>query len=242
MSQFPNQYGPVSPFASGEVDREQIGAIVRFFNAVYAWMAAGLGVTALVAWYVAHDAGMSQLARGPLLWVAIIAEFALVVAVSGAINRLSATVATVLFIVYAALNGFTLSILLHVYTASAIGSAFVVTAGMFGAMSLYGMITRRDLTALGSLLFMGLIGVIIASFVSIFWHSTILSVIINYVAALVFVGLTAYDTQKLKQMAVATQGNAALAARLSIVGALSLYLDFINLLLIMLRMMNDRRN
>jgi uncharacterized protein len=242
MSQFPNQYGPASPFAVDQPDREQIGTIVRFFNAVYAWMAAGLAVTALVAWYVASNAALTQLARGPLIFVAIIAELALVWTVSAAIQRLSATTATVLFMLYAALNGFVLSTLLYVYTTAAIGSAFAVTAGIFGVMSIYGMVTKRDLTGLGSLLFMGLVGVIIASVVSIFWHPTILTVIINYVAAFVFIGLTAYDTQRLKSMALATQGNAALAARLSIVGALSLYLDFINLLLIMLRLLGDRRN
>ena len=243
MSQYPNQYGPVSPFASSEIDRQQLGVIVRFFNSVYAWMAAGLAVTAVVAWYTASSPALTQLLHGPLIFVAIIAEFGLVFAISGAINRLSATTATVLFIIFAALNGFTLSSLLFIYTAAAVGSAFAVTAGLFAVMSLYGMITRRDLTGLGSMLFMGLMGVVIASIVSIFFHSTILSVIINYVAAFIFIGLIAYDTQRLKEMAIATQNNGALAARLSVVGALSLYLNFINLVIIMLQLMGgNRRN
>ena len=242
MSQFPNQYGPASPFATSSLDREQVGAIVRFFNSVYAWMAAGLAVTALVAWFVSQTPELLQLATGPLVFVAFILELVLVWTVSGAIQRLSATTATILFMIYAALNGFTLSVLLLVYTHAAIGSAFFITAGIFGAMSVYGMVTKRDLSQLGSMLFMGLLAVVIASVVSIFWHPTILTVIINYVAAFVFIGLTAYDTYRLKQMALSTQGNAALAARMSVVGALALYLDFINLLLIILRMFGDRRN
>jgi FtsH-binding integral membrane protein len=122
-----------------------------------------------------------------------------------------------------------------------LASAFAVTAGMFAVMSLYGFFTRRDLSAWGSLLFMGLIGVILATIVSFFWHNSILNVLINYIGVLVFVGLTAYDTQMLRQIAVETSADGALAARLSITGALWLYLDFLNLFLFLLRSMNDRR-
>lgn len=182
----------------------------------------------------------SERKQSPVLIVLIIAELALVWTVAAAVRRISASAATVLFLIYAALNGLTLSVIFLLYTHAAIASAFIVTAGMFGAMSLYGFITKRDLTSMGAFLFMGLIGIILASVVSIFWHNTILTVLINYIGAFIFLGLTAYDTQKLKQMALATQGNAALAARLSITGALALYLDFINLFLFMLQILSDR--
>jgi FtsH-binding integral membrane protein len=204
-------------------------------------MAAGLAVTALVAWWVASRPDLLRQIFSPgLLIVLIIAQLALVWTVSAAIRRISATTATVLFLIYAALNGLTLSIIFLAYAHAVIFSAFIITAGMFGAMSLWGFITRRDLTGMGGLLFMGLIGLILASVVSLFWHNTVLTVLINYIGVAIFLGLTAYDTQKLKQMAVATQGDAALAARLSITGALSLYLDFLNLFLFMLRILSDR--
>ena len=161
--------------------------------------------------------------------------------ISAAVQKVSASVATLLFLLYAGINGIVLSGIFLIYTHSALASAFAVTAGMFGTMSLYGFLTKKDLSSFGSLLFMGLIGVIIASVVSMFWHNTMLQVAINYVGVLIFVGLTAYDTQMLKQWAVQTSGNAALAARMSISGALSLYLDFLNLFLFLVRIMGDRR-
>jgi len=147
-----------------------------------------------------------------------------------------------LFMLYSALNGLTLSAIFIVYAHATLASAFLITAGMFGAMSVYGYVTKRDLTAMGSLLFMALVGLIIASVVSIFWRNSMLTTIINYAGVLIFVGLTAYDTQKLKQIAIATAGDAAMSARLSINGALQLYLDFLNLFLFLLRILGDRRN
>jgi len=242
MSQFPGSFGQSQPRPLDYEQRMDAGVLVRFFNSVYAWMAAGLGVTAVVAWWVSTQPQLlHDVLRGPVLFVLIIAELALVWTVAGAVRRINATVATVLFLIYAGLNGLTLSVIFLVYAKAMIASAFVVTAAMFGAMSLYGFVTRRDLTALGSLLFMGLIGIIIASIVSIFWHPTILTVLINYIGAFIFIGLTAYDTQKLKWIALQTRNDAALAARLSISGALALYLDFINLFLFLLRIMSDRR-
>ena len=230
MSQFPNPYQPSRPLDyAGQLDA---GVVARFFNSVYAWMAAGLAVTAAVAWWVStQPAFIAQIFHGPILFILIIAQLGLVWAVAGAVNRINATAATVLFMLYSALNGLTLSVILLVYTQAVIASAFVVTAGTFAAMSVYGFVTRRDLTALGSLLFMALIGLILASVVSIFWHPTWLTVAINYVGVLIFVGLTAYDTQRLKHIALQTQNDPALAARMSIVGALKLYLDFLNLFL-----------
>lgn len=218
--------------------------ISTFFNAVYAWMAAGLATTALVAWVVSQSQSMMMSLFGnPLLLIGLfVAEIGLVIAISGAINRISAGVATALFLLYAALNGLTLSAILLVYAHSTIAMAFAITGGTFAAMSVYGFVTKKDLTGLGSLCFMGLVGIIIASIVSFFWANTMLVTIINYVGVLVFVGLTAYDTQKLKMIAVQTADNGALAARLSISGALVLYLDFINLFLFLLRILGDRRN
>jgi hypothetical protein len=246
MSQTPNPFGsfrqPGSVPLNYESNVPMTGAIASFFNAVYAWMFAGLALTAAVSWYVSTRPEI-LLSMGNGVLLLFLVELVLVGVISAAIYRINATVATLLFLLYAAINGVVLSALFLVYTHSVLASAFVVTAGMFGTMSLYGFFTRRDLTAMGSMMFMALIGLIIASVVSFFWHNSILQVLINYIGVIVFVGLTAYDTQKLKQIAVATSGNAALAARLSISGALSLYLDFLNLFLFLVQILggNDRR-
>jgi len=240
MSMFPNtnrQY-PMTYEAEGAGST----AITAFFNAVYAWMAAGLALTAVVAWFVSTQPALQQVfLGGPVMWICVIAEFALVITVASAVQRLSASAATALFLLYAALNGLTLSAIFLLYAHAVLAGAFIVSAGMFGAMSVYGHVTHRDLTRFGSLLFMALIGVVLASVVSIFWQNSMLSTIMNYVGVLVFVGLTAYDTQRLRQLAIATQGNAAMAARYSVNGALSLYLDFLNLFLFLVQIMSDRR-
>ena len=167
----------------------------------------------------------------------MLGELALVFTLSGAINRLSEFNATAIFIAYSALNGVTLSILALVYTASSITSTFVTTAGMFGAMSLYGYMTKKDLSSWGSFLFMGLIGVVIASVVNIFVSSSSVSWVISAIGVIVFTGLTAYDTWKIKAMAAqGVEGR-----KPAILGALTLYLDFINLFLMLLRFGGDRR-
>jgi uncharacterized protein len=241
MSTYPSPFGDSRPYPLDEQGRV-VGsqAIARFFNSVYAWMAAGLALTALVAYWISTRAEFQNLGGGVFIGLFIV-QIILVMTISAAVTRISAATATVLFLLYAALNGVTLSGIFTHYAHATLASAFAVTAGMFAVMSLYGFLTRRDLSAWGSLLFMGLIGVILATIVSIFWHNSILNVVINYVGVLVFVGLTAYDTQMLKQMAVETSADGALAARLSITGALWLYLDFLNLFLFLVRSMNDRR-
>lgn len=242
MARMPNPFGPARPYGMGYETEANPAVITRFFNAVYAWMAAGLALTALVAWWVSTQPElMASVFRGPVLIGLLLVELVLVIAISAATQRISPTVATLMFLLYSALNGITLSGIFYVYAQSSIASAFVVTAGMFGAMSLYGMFTRRDLTAMGSLLFMALIGLILASVVSVFWRNTLFATIINYVGVLIFVGLTAYDTQKLKHIAMATASDARAAARLSVNGALTLYLDFLNLFLLLLRIMGNRR-
>ena len=245
MSQIPQPFGsfrqPSSSDYAGQGGVSQ--AIASFFNAVYAWMFAGLALTAVVAWYVAGHADIIlSIGRGGVLMLFVV-ELSLVGVISAAVQRINAAVATVLFLIYAAINGVVLSAFFLAYTNAVLASAFAITAGMFGAMSLYGFITRKDLTALGSLLMMALVGLFIAIVVSWFWHSSTLQVLINFLGVIVFTGLTAYDTQKLKQVAIMTSGNAALAARLSISGALMLYLDFLNMFLFLVRVLggNDRR-
>ncbi len=206
---------------------------------VYAWMGTGLLVTAFMALVtLSSPAVFSAITGNRLLFYGLmIGELALVFTLSGAINRLSATTATLLFVAYSALNGVTLSILALVYTANSIASTFVITAGMFGAMSIYGYMTKRDLTSWGSFLFMGLIGVVIASVVNIFVASSAVSWVISGIGVIVFTGLTAYDTSKIKEMAAqGTEGR-----KPAILGALTLYLDFINLFLMLLRFTGNRR-
>ena len=206
---------------------------------VYAWMGAGLAITAFMALATLSSPEILKAILGNRLvfFGLCIGELALVFTLSGAINRLSAAVATLIFIAYSALNGVTLSVVALVYTSNSIASTFVITAGMFGAMSIYGYMTKRDLTSWGSFLFMGLIGVLIASVVNIFVGSSAVSWVISGIGVIVFTGLTAYDTWKIKAMAA--QG--AEGRKPAILGALTLYLDFINLFLMLLRFTGNRR-
>jgi uncharacterized protein len=237
MSQYPGPLNYASPWTTAG---ESNPAITRFFNAVYAWMCAGLGVTALVAWFVAQSPGLALTFAHSWLLLLVV-EVVLVMVISRAVNKVNTNVATLLFLLFAAVNGLTLSVIFLIYAKSALASAFIISAGTFGAMSVYGFVTGRDLSGVGRVLYMLLIGVIIATVVSMFWHNSVFQVIVNYVGVIVFAGLTAYDTQKLKAIAQQTQGNPALANRLSIVGSLVLYLDFINLFLFILELMSDRR-
>jgi FtsH-binding integral membrane protein len=206
---------------------------------VYAWMGAGLAITAFMSLITLSSPAILNAVLGNKLvfYGLMIGELALVFTLAGAINKLSAATATLIFIAYSALNGLTLSSVALVYTANSITSTFVTTAGMFGAMSVYGFMTKRDLTAWGSFLFMGLIGVVIASVVNIFIGSSAVSWVISSIGVVVFTGLTAYDTWKIKEMAaMGTDGR-----KPAIFGALTLYLDFINLFLMLLRFTGDRR-
>ncbi len=215
-----------------------------FMRGVYGWMTAGLGVTAALAFLVAGSPALAQLFWGNsiLLIGIIIAEVALVFAISGAIHRMSAGTATGLFLLYSALNGITLSVIFAAYAPAAIFKAFVTTAGMFGAMSIYGLTTKKDLTSWGSFLFMGLIGMFIAMLVNIFLQSPMMHFVISIVGVIVFTGLTAYDTQQLRVMGEsAPYGDTTAIRRGSILGALRLYLDFINLFLMLLRLFGGSR-
>lgn len=206
---------------------------------VYTWMGAGLAITAFMALITLSSPVILNAIVGNKLvfYGLVIGELALVFTLSGAINKLSTATATLLFIVYSALNGVTLSVVALAYTANSITSTFVITGGMFGAMSVYGYMTKRDLTSWGSFLFMGLIGVVIASVVNIFMGSSSVSWVISGIGVIVFTGLTAYDTWKIKEMAaLGTEGR-----KPAILGALTLYLDFINLFLMLLRFTGNRR-
>ncbi len=212
----------------------------RFMASVYRWMTLGLGVTALVAFGVATSESAIRLIFGSrfVFFGLIIAELALVVAISAAVQRLSAAAAGGLFLLYSALNGATLSVVLLAYTGSSVGMAFVTTAATFGAMSVFATVTRRDLSSWSSFLFMGLIGIVIASVVNMFLRSDAMSFVISCAAVVVFTGLAAYDTQKLRALARAGGGSAAMPVN----GALALYLDFVNLFLALLRLFGSRRD
>lgn len=216
----------------------------QFIRSVYNWMAAGLALTGVVALYVASSETMIRMifTNQILFFALIIGELALVFSLSARIQKIQASTATGLFMLYSALNGLTLSFVFLAYTASSVASVFFICAATFGACSLYGMSTRRDLTSLGSFMFMGLIGIVIASVVNMFIKSSGMSMIISYIGVIVFVGLTAYDTQKLKMMALSQPAglDAGVVRKGTILGALTLYLDFINLFLMLLQILGDR--
>lgn len=207
-------------------------------------MAAGLCLTALAAYFTANSAYLMDLIFGnPLLLILLIGgELGLVIAISAGISKLSASTASFLFLLYSALNGVVLSFILNIYTGASIFSTFIVCAGMFVAMSMYGMFTKKDLTGWGNLLFMGLVGIILASVVNIFLMSPGLEFVISGVGVIIFVGLTAYDTQKLKEMgSTAPMDDHTAVRRGTILGALRLYLDFINLFLMLLRFLGEMK-
>lgn len=216
----------------------------EFIRRVYNWMGLGLAATALVALYTASNPQLLKMIFGNSLvfFGLILAELGLVIWLSAAINRLNYSTASMMFFVYSALNGLTMSVIFLAYTSTSITSTFFVTAGTFGAMSFYGYTTKRDLSSWGSFLFMGLIGIILASVVNIFLHSPMVYWLVTYAGILVFVGLTAYDTNKLKEMARAGFADAETEGKSAVMGALALYLDFINLFLMLLRIFGSRRD
>jgi FtsH-binding integral membrane protein len=223
---------------TAEVPAERVTA---FLQKVYGWMFIGLAVTAVVAFAVASSPTLLQhiFSNRFLYFGLIVAELGLVFYLSARVETLAPTTAMTLFIVYAALNGVTLSFILLVYTGESIASTFMVTAGMFGAMALYGSTTKRSLAGVGQFLFMGLIGLVLASIVGIFWHNDTLQFLISTIGVIVFTGLTAWDAQRLKQMA-ATVPETRMGSY-AVVGALALYLNFINLFLMLLRLLGGRR-
>jgi len=234
-------------------DQVAIDAGLRaYMIRVYNYMTAGVALTGLVAWFtysaavVQTGAGLQLTSFGhaifasPLMWLLVLAPLGLVMVLSFGINRFSASTALSLFFVYAGLLGLSLASIFLVYTHASITRVFFISAATFGAMSLYGYTTQRDLTGVGSFMFMGLIGIVIASLVNMFLHSTGLDWAISVIGVLVFVGLTAYDTQNIKEM-YSAMDDGTIAGRKAVMGALRLYLDFINLFLMLLRLFGDRR-
>ena len=209
---------------------------------VYVWMTLALVLTGVTAYGVATSPGiMTALFSNQLLfWGLIIAELALVIGITAAINKLSLTTATLMFVLYSVINGAVLSSIFLIYTMSSIASVFFITAGTFGVMALIGYTTKKDLTSMGKILFMALIGIIIATVVNIFLKSTGLQMIVSYLGVLIFVGLTAYDSQKIKNMLMGAPDAGEGAQKLALLGALTLYLDFINLFIYLLRILGRR--
>ncbi|PIE56598.1 MAG: hypothetical protein CSA34_02985 [Desulfobulbus propionicus] len=226
------------------VDQARQEASTVFLAKVFTWMAIGLGVTGLVAFATAQSGLAIALASSPLFFVLMLVELGLVFYLSARVDKMQPTTATGLFMGYSFLNGLVLSMIFLAYTGGSIAGTFAIAAGMFGAMALYGMVTKRDLSGLGSFMFMGLVGIIIASVVNIFLRSSSLDWAISGIGVVVFVGLTAYDVQKIKNMGeqgIMQQGEAAIQKG-AIIGALALYLDFINLFLMLLRFFGGSRD
>jgi FtsH-binding integral membrane protein len=233
MANYRNTQAPFGTIADTRVS--------DFLKRVYGWMFVGLAVTALVALFVAGQPAIAQtVATNTFLLIGlVIVELGLVWWISARVGVLAPATAAGLFLLYSALNGVTLSLILLLYTGESIASAFMTAAAMFGALALYGSMTKRSLTGLGQFAFMGLIGIIVASVVGIFWQNSALQFLISAAGVIVFTGLTAYDAQRLKAMALEVEGPQA--GSYAVGGALALYLDFINLFLMLLRLFGDRR-
>ena len=217
-------------------------AFPALMRKVYVWMTLALMITGATAYGVATSPGiqMALFSNQLLFWGLVIAEFALVIGISAAINRLSLTTATLMFVLYSVINGAMLSSIFLIYTMSSIASVFFITAGTFGVMALIGYTTKKDLTSMGRILFMALIGIIIATVVNIFLKSSGLQMIVSYLGVLIFVGLTAYDSQKIKNMLQMAPDASETSQKLALLGALTLYLDFVNLFIYLLRIFGRR--
>jgi FtsH-binding integral membrane protein len=213
-----------------------------FLRGVYSWMAGGLAITAVTASLVAATPALVYaIATNRLLfWGIVIAQLGIVFGLSARVQHLAPSTAALLFVIYSALTGLTMSVILLAFTGESVATTFMVTAGMFGALAFYGTVTRRDLSGLGSFLFMGLIGVVLASIVGLFWQNDALQFVISFIGVIVFTGLTVYDAQRLKAMALAAPTGQT--GSYQVVGALALYLDFINLFLFLLRFTGSRRD
>ncbi len=226
-------------YATPEFSLERVGA---FLSKVYGWMFAGLLITSIAAFAVASSQTLIEtlILNRLVFWALIFAELGLVFYLSARVEQMAPATAAALFMLYSALTGVTSSVILLAYTGASIVSTFVITAGMFGAMAVFGTITKRSLAGWGQFLFMGLIGLILAMVVGIFWQNDALQFVISIVGVLIFTGLTAYDAQRLKHMAVALPEGQT--GSFAVVGALSLYLDFINLFFMLLRLTGSRRD
>lgn len=235
MNQFMNNTGAVDANFSTVSTK-------KFLLNVYNWMAMGLALTALIAYATANSSFVVTIMKNPMLYFGLfIAQLAVVMGLTFAINKIPSGVAIGAFFLYAALTGLTFAVLFLVYTGASIAATFFICAAMFAGVSIFGYITKADLSKFGTYLFMALIGIIIASVVNIFLKSSTLNWIISYIGVLVFVGLTAYDTQKIKQMSQMTDFDTEQGKKGAVMGALTLYLDFINMFLFMLRILGNRK-
>ncbi len=237
-------YEELTNVYSRDRELEMSTAFPILMRKVYLWMTMALAITGITAYYVANNETLltAIVTNQILFWGLIIAEFGLVIGLTAAINKLSLTTATLMFVLYSVINGATMSFIFLIYTASSVTNVFLITAGTFAAMAAFGYFTKADLSSLGKILMMALIGVIIATIVNIFTKSEGLAVILNYVGVLVFVGLTAYDSQKIKNMLLTAPDASEASQKIALLGALSLYLDFINLFLYLLRILGSRRD
>lgn len=239
-------YTQMGPAPVSTIRQANTQASTIFLAKVFNWMAIGLGLTGVAAFLTVNSQVMQQLVFGNriVFYGLMFAELGMVFYLSARLQHISSQAATGLFLVYSALNGVTLSAILMIYTISSVAATFFITAGMFGAMAIYGMVTKRDLTGMGSFMVMGLIGMIIASVVNIFLSSPAISWAVSGIGVIVFTGLTAYDVQKITKMGadgIMEQGESAIQ-KVAIMGALALYLDFINLFLSLLQFFGNRRD
>jgi len=233
-----NQFTPDADLKSGSLGVD-VGLRQYMLN-VYNYMAGGLALTGIVAYFAASSGLYRAIFGTPLYWIVLLAPLGLVLLLSFRIEKMSLGTAQLTFWIYAGLVGLSLAGIFLVYTGASIARVFFITAGTFGSMSLYGYTTKRDLSQLGSFLFMGLIGIVIAGLVNMFIGSTALQLTISVIGVIVFVGLTAWDTQRIKAMYLQADGTVA-AGKKAIMGALSLYLDFLNLFLMLMQLLGDRR-
>lgn len=235
MNQFLNNTGAVDAAFSTAATR-------KFLLHVYNWMAMGLAVTGIIAYGIASSSFVYTIIQNPILFFGLfIIQLAVVFGMSAAINKIPASVAVGAFFLYSALTGLTMSVLFLVYTKASIASTFFICAAMFGSVSVFGYITKMDLSKFGTYFFMALIGLIIASIVNLFMNSSTLYWIISYAGVLIFVGLTAYDTQRIKRMSQSMDFDTDQGKKGAIIGSLMLYLDFINMFLFLLRILGNRK-
>jgi FtsH-binding integral membrane protein len=239
MSMYPEQSGLRKPWELEYAQDDKV--LSKFFNVVYAWMAVGLALTAAVGWFVAPHLPRLMGRNPALLIVCGLAAFAISMGVQFKFQKLNANLATALFLLYAALIGVCIAYIFLIYPPTVLVSAFVITAGTFAGVSAYGFVTRRDLTRIGGILIMCAWGLFLASIVNIFVASTILDWFITYAVLGVFIGITAYETQKLKQIALQFGHDPVMAPRFAIYGSLVLYISFLNIFLSILRILGDRR-
>ena len=219
-------------------------AFPALMRKVYLWMTLALVITGFTAFGIASNPGIAYaiVTNRLLFWGLVIAEFGLVIGISGAINKLSAVTATLLFVLYSIVNGATLSVIFMAYTMSSIASVFFITAGLFGVMAFISNTTKTDLTSIGKILFMALIGIILATIVNLFVGSSMLNMIVSYIGVVIFTGLTAYDSQKIKNMLYNADSMDEGMQKIALLGSLTLYLDFINLFLMLLRIFGGNRD